>query len=77
MRAEKPPTLAESFRIGWSVRTLRYVSFGLPFIIGSITVVTPLIVTLLDEKYGLGPGARGFFGSAMCPPVEPYLQVAG
>jgi branched-chain amino acid transport system ATP-binding protein len=77
LTAERPPSWNESFRIAWNVRTLRRIWYGLPFIVGSVSVIVPLMSELLDKKFGLGPGARGLIAGIEQPAALVGIFVGG
>jgi branched-chain amino acid transport system ATP-binding protein len=77
LKHERPPGWAESLRIAWNVRTLRRIWFSLPFLVGSLTVVGPLVQTLFDEKFGLGPGARSVIAGLEEPVAIVGLLIGG
>ena len=76
-KEEDAPGWGESLRICWNVRTLRRVWFGLPFIVGSVSVILPLIITLYDEKFDISPGMRGVLAGANEPVAILGLIVGG
>src|SRR5581483_2705220 len=57
--AERPPSLGESFRVAWSVRTLRRIIYALPFLVGAGLAILTLISLYYDEVFNVGPGMRG------------------
>ncbi|HUP85457.1 MAG TPA: MFS transporter [Acidimicrobiales bacterium] len=59
LTGESPPSWTESWRIAKSVRTLRRFWFALPFLVGSLQVILPVMGIFYAEVFHLGPGARG------------------
>ena len=62
-----PPSLAESLRATFGVRTLRRLFIGLPFVVGSVSIIAPLLSEVMDDRFGLSPSARGVIGSISQP----------
>ena len=67
LREETPPSFGEGLRTAWSVRTARRIAYSLPFLSGSIIGIAGLMGFLYDEKFHLGPGARGILGGIIEP----------
>jgi len=72
LEAEKPPSWSESWRIAYSVRTLRRIWYSLPFLFGSIAGIISLMSLYYDEEFGLGETARGAIGS-----IDEVFGIAG
>jgi branched-chain amino acid transport system ATP-binding protein len=67
LREERPPSFGEGLRTAWSVRTARRIAYSLPFLSGSIIGIIGLMGFLYDEKFHLGPAARGILGGIIEP----------
>jgi ABC-type branched-subunit amino acid transport system ATPase component/MFS family permease len=65
--AEQPPSFGEALRISWAVRTLRRTYYALPFLVGSFLSLGTLISLYYQDRFNLGPGARGFLLSIIQP----------
>src|SRR5204863_9133364 len=59
LTAEEPPSFGEALRMIWAVRTLRRVYYALPFLVGSVTSLAVLISLYYQQRFNLGPAARG------------------
>ena len=56
---ERPPSMGEGWRIAWGVRSLRRVCWSLPFLVGAGLGIVQLLSLYYDERFHVGPGARG------------------
>ncbi len=74
---QAPPSFAEGWRAAWSVRTSRRVAFALPWLVGSSLGVASLMGFLYDEKFHVGPGARGIFGGLAEPAGMAGVLIGG
>ena len=72
-----PPSLSESLRATFGVRTLRRLFIGLPFIVGSVSLIAPLMAEVMDQRFGLSPSARGILASISQPVAIVGLTVGG
>jgi branched-chain amino acid transport system ATP-binding protein len=70
---EEPPSWAESFRVVWSVRSLRRIYYSLPFVAIAIVGLLTLGGLFYDEVFNLDERARGFVTAA----VEGGAQFVG
>jgi branched-chain amino acid transport system ATP-binding protein len=77
LTAEKPPSWSESWRITMAVRTLRRIFLALPFLVGSLTVIAPLVAQFYFEEFGLSAAERGFLSSVEEPFAIVGLIVGG
>jgi ABC-type branched-subunit amino acid transport system ATPase component/predicted MFS family arabinose efflux permease len=77
LRADTPPSLGDSFRTVFGVRTLRRIYLGIPFVVGSGAVIGILAADLYDTKFGLGPGTRGIIAALDEPAAILGLLVGG
>ena len=62
-----PPSFAESWRIIWSVRTLRRIYFALPFLAMAIIGIASLTSLFYEQEFNLDAGQRGLVASATEP----------
>jgi branched-chain amino acid transport system ATP-binding protein len=62
-----PPSWAESWRLVWSVRTLRRVFYALPFLALSIIGLLALGSLLYEQAFDLDEKARGFVAAGAEP----------
>jgi branched-chain amino acid transport system ATP-binding protein len=74
---EAPPSLSESLRATFGVRTLRRLFIGLPFIVGSISLIGPLTAEVMERKFGLSPSVRGILASISQPVAIVGLTIGG
>jgi ABC-type branched-subunit amino acid transport system ATPase component/predicted MFS family arabinose efflux permease len=59
LTAERPPSMGESFRVAWSVRTLRRILYAVPFLVGPGLAIVTLLSLYYDDVFNVGPGGRG------------------
>jgi ABC-type branched-subunit amino acid transport system ATPase component/predicted MFS family arabinose efflux permease len=71
-----PPSFAESWRIVWSVRTLRRIFYSLPFLAMSIVGLASLTSLYYEQVFHLGPAERGFV-AALAEPAAFIGLLAG
>ncbi|HZU74151.1 MAG TPA: MFS transporter [Acidimicrobiales bacterium] len=64
---ERPPSLGESFRLIWSVRSLRRTLYAAPFLAGALIGILTLFQLYFSEVFNLGVGERGVLASAAQP----------
>jgi len=62
-----PPSFAESWRIIWSVRTLRRIFFSLPFLAMAVIGIASLTSLFYEQVFDLGAADRGLVASATEP----------
>ena len=77
LREARPPSFAEGWRTAWGVRTIRRVSYSLPFLVGGINSIVILMGFLYDEKFHIGPGGRGILAGAIEPAGMAGVLVGG
>jgi len=68
LTAERPPSLGEAMRIGWSVRTLRRILYAVPFLVGPGLAILSLLSLFYDDVFHVGPGARGVISKSAVSP---------
>jgi len=71
-----PPSFAESWRIVWSVRTLRRIFYSLPFLAMAIVGLASLTSLYYEQVFNLGPAERGFV-AALAEPAAFVGLLAG
>ncbi len=71
-----PPSFAESWRIVWSVRTLRRIFYSLPFLAMAIVGLASLTSLYYEQVFHLGPADRGFV-AALAEPAAFIGLLAG
>src|SRR5262249_4995403 len=67
LTAEKPPSFGGALRIACAVKTARRTFYALPFVVGSVASIATLLSFYEQQKFGLGPGARGLLQSISAP----------
>ena len=71
-----PPSFAESWRIVWSVRTLRRIFYSLPFLAMAIVGLASLTSLYYEQVFHLGAADRGFV-AALAEPAAFVGLLAG
>jgi ABC-type branched-subunit amino acid transport system ATPase component/predicted MFS family arabinose efflux permease len=71
-----PPSFAESWRIVWSVRTLRRIFYSLPFLAMAIVGLASLTSLYYEQVFHLGAADRGFV-AALAEPAAFIGLLAG
>ena len=70
--AERPPSMGESLRVAWNVRSLRRILYALPFLIGPALAIVTLFALYYDEIFHVGPAGRGVISA-----LQQMFAVAG
>ncbi len=60
LRADRPPSVGEAFRVAWNVRTLRRILYALPFLVGPGLGILTLFSLFYEDVFNVGPRGRGF-----------------
>ena len=66
-KEDSPPSFGESFRIVWSVRTMRRILYAIPFVFGSVSGLTQLFQLYLQQNFNVGVTERGFLQTLQEP----------